>query len=493
MVHREAEFDDFAREPLLPWKLSRLGPPLAVSAAGDVYLGGAAGQPGMLRVAGGDGAVLTFPEYAACEDTAALFFDADGDGDDDFYVVSGGVEAEPGSELLRDRLYRNGGDGGWVHDPAAVSGNDVGGCGAAADFDRDGDLDLFVGGRSVPGHYPVPAPSRWLENDGAGRFTEFEPPLGAIPSLAPGTGGIVTGAACADVDGDGWVELILTREWGSPVLIANRGGALSDATAGAGLAGLSGWWTTLVTADLDRDGDTDFAAGNYGLNSKYRASPEAPAVVYYGDFDRSGRSQLIEAEFEDGTLFPGRGRSCSAAAIPGLADKFPSFHAFASASLAEVYSPERLDAAARLEATTLESGAFLNDGHGRFRLVPFPRLAQAAPVFGIAVADVDGDGHPDLYLVGNHFSPQPETGRMDGGLSLLLKGTGDGTFTAVPPATSGLVLPGDSKSVATTDLDRDGHPDLLVGQNDAPLVWFRKRGIGGRAPSRPQPGAPGIQ
>ncbi|MEO8429082.1 MAG: VCBS repeat-containing protein, partial [Verrucomicrobiota bacterium] len=456
--HRENDYDDYQREPLLPWKLSQLGPGLAVGDVNgdgldDLYLGGAAGQIGLLCLHEASGRFRPVPqpcfeEDKANEDMGALFFDADADGDLDLYVVSGGVECESGDPVLRDRLYLNDGNGNFTKAPVGALPDlrDSGSVVAAADFDRDGDLDLFVGGRVVPGKYPLTPNSRLLRND-HGRFIEV------TDEIAHGLkqSGLVTSAVWSDVNGDGWLDLLMTHEWGPVKLYLNNQGRLEDHTREAGLADKLGWWNGIAAGDLDGDGDIDYIVGNFGLNTRYRAAPQRPVLAFYGEFDNTGRKQLIEAYYEGETLYPLRVRSDSVAVFPLLAEKFPTFQSFAAAALQDIYSPTSLAMAQRFEVNSLESAVLLNDGKGHFTFRALPRLAQAAPAFGVAIADVDGDGKPDLYLAQNFFSPQPETGRMDGGLSLLLRGNGDGSFTPVWPKESGLVVPGDAKGLVVID------------------------------------------
>ncbi|MGI9243316.1 MAG: CRTAC1 family protein, partial [Verrucomicrobiales bacterium] len=340
------------------------------------------------------------------------------------------------------------------------------------DFDSDGDLDLFVGGRVVPGSYPLAAESRLLRNSGG----DFED---VTDQLAPGLrdAGMVTGALWSDADGDGLCDLLVTYEWGPVRLFKNEAGQLSDQTEAAGLVERSGWWNGISGGDFDNDGDIDYVITNFGLNTKYKASPERPTFLYYGDFEGDGRMRLVEAEFENETLYPVRGRSCSSEAMPFLLDKFDSYKGFAIASVEEIYSPENLEASIRFEATELRSGILLNDGGGSFGFQPLPRIAQIAPGFGSSVCDFDGDGNLDLYIVQNFFHPQAETGRMAGGVSQLLRGLGDGRFSPVGPAESGLVVPGDAKSLAQVDLDSDGRPDFLVGINaSAPELFLNRTG-----------------
>ncbi|RIK74872.1 MAG: RNA-binding protein [Planctomycetota bacterium] len=490
LVHEEQPYDDFAREPLLPNKLSQLGPGMAwgdVDGDGDddLFVGGAAGKPGRLAINYGNGQFRATSTQATddadgapwladrdCEDMAPLFFDADGDGDLDLYVASGGVECDPQSEVLRDRLYLNDGKGRFARAPDGTLPDlrDSGGVVCAADWDRDGDLDLFVGGRVIPGKYPLPARSRLLRNDG-GKFIDATDDV--AKSLAES--GLVTAAVWSDADGDGWLDLLVAHEWGPVKLFQNdRGQQLVDRTQEAGLADYSGWFNGLAARDLDNDGDIDYVATNFGLNTKYHASREKPALLYYGDFENNGKMHLVEAEYEGKTLFPVRGRGCSSASMPFIKEKFGNYHEFAVASLQDIYTPDCLEKAHRFAATALESAVLINEG-GRFKWSALPRLAQTSPSFGLAITEVDGDAKPDIYLAQNFFHPQIETGRMGGGLSMLLRGRGDGEFDPVLAAQSGLVAPGDSKSLTTADVNGDGLLDFVVGVNDGPVQVFERR------------------
>ncbi len=279
---------------------------------------------------------------------------------------------------------------------------------------------------------------------------------------------MVTGAIWSDADGDAWLDLLLTHEWGTVSLFLNSEGKFADATASAGLSQLTGWWNGITGGDFDADGDIDYAVTNFGLNTKYHASPEKPALLYYGDLDGSGKKRIIEAEFEGEVCYPIRGKSCSTHAIPSLAKKFSSYRDFALAELVDLYPATQLDAALKFEARLLESGLLINGGDGKFTFEPLPRLAQIAPGFGVVAGEFDGDGRTDLAIAQNFFSPQPETGRMDGGLSLLLSGNGDGTFRAHPPSRSGIVVSGDASALTTADHNGDGAPDLHFAINSEP-------------------------
>ena len=477
--HREKEFDDFASQPLLPNKLSQLGPGLAVADCNgdgqdDIYMGGAKGQIGLLLVANKSGGfdrqrVPAFNSDRQCEDMGALWIDVDADGDLDLYVVSGGVESEPDADALADRLYLNDGDGQFTKadDELLPQLRDSGSTVCAADFDRDGDVDLFVGSRVTPGSYPESTASRLLRNDD-GKFTEV------TQELAPGLleAGMVTSGVWSDANGDGWVDLLVSTEWGPIKIFTNDNGALVESTEDARLSEITGWFNGITARDLDGDNDIDYVVTNFGLNTKYHATKEKPVLLYYGDFEGTGEKQIVEAEFEEDTLFPIRGKSCSSNAMPTLAEKFDTYSAFASASLVEIYTPTCINESARYECNTLESGVLFNDGTGKFEFIALPRFAQLSPSFGVLATEIDGDGYPDLYLAQNFFTPQPETGRMDSGMGLLLRGHPEAEFEVAMPNQSGLVVEGDATAACLAYASQDAETTLVIGQNDdAPKVF----------------------
>jgi hypothetical protein len=379
-------------------------------------------------------------------------------------------------------LYRNeGGNDGdieWSKVTDAIPDlTDSGGTVVAADVDRDGDLDLFVGGRLVPGAYPTAPQSRLLLNEN-GRFVD------ASASVAPGlaTVGMVTGAIWSDANNDGWIDLLLTTEFGPVRFFRNDSGQLIDATSDTRIDQLTGWWNGITAADIDLDGDMDYAVTNFGHNTKYHPSMDRPHTVFYGDFAGDGRNHIVEAKPGGEELLPVRGRSCSSNAMPFLQKKFETYHAFASATLPEIYTEKCLQNALRLHVNTLTSGVLVNDGHAHFVFQPLPVLAQVAPAFGIQFTYMDADAFPDLILAQNFFSPQRETGRMAGGLGLALKGNGDGTFEQVWPSESGIVIPTDSTAVSTTDLNEDGWPDLQVAVNDGPIKTYLRSNVSDQPP-----------
>ena len=475
--HTENEFDDFVREPLIPFQLSRLGAGVAISDVNgdglvDAYCSGAAGQSGQLLINEGGKSFkpVSGPwlEHAASEDMGALFFDADGDGDNDLYVASGGNEFDVADAKYVDRLYLNDGKGQFTMASGALPDfRDSSGAVSAADFDRDGDLDLFVGSRSVPGKYPLIPESRLLINDG-GKFTE------ASADISGGAAkkGLVTSALWSDYDNDGWIDLILTLEWGPVAFFRNRNGKLEDTTIDSGVEENKGWWHGIAAGDLDADGDIDYVVTNHGTNTKYHTTPEHPHRLYYADFDNSGTLDLVETEYEGDIEYPVRGRSCSSRCMPFIADKFKSFEDYSKASAPEIYGTDRTERPFH-EITMLETVVLWNDGEGFFDAKPLGHLAQSSPAFGVAIADFDADGNLDIMLANNFFGSQPETNLMDGGLCQLIRGNGDGTFSEVWPKESGITISGDSNGLAVADLDGDGDVDAMVAVNNEPLEVLR--------------------
>ncbi len=482
----EAPFDDFARQSLLPHAFSQLGPGQAwgdVDGDGDydLYLGGSTRLPGMLYLRNGTpeepkfelSSQDVFLADAEHEDLGALFFDADSDGDQDLYVVSGSVEAEPGDPVFQDRLYLNQGGGNFERASGAAlpKFTDSGAAISAADFDRDGDLDLFAGSRIVPGQYPLVPVSHFLRNDG-GQFTDATAEVCAGLSKT----GLVTSSLWTDVDQDGWIDLLVAHDWGPVKVFRNAGnGTLEDMTEAAGLADVLGWWNGLAARDLDGDGDMDFVATNFGTNTIYHASLQAPELIFFNDFDNSGKAHIVEAHFDHDTCYPRRGLSCSSRAMPYIKDKIQTYHNYGLSTLTNIYDVGLLEKALRHKVNNTHTSVFLNDGEGRFTVRDLPTLAQFSPGYGVVITDVNVDGHADIYLVHNTFSPQVETGPMDCGLSALLLGKGDGTFRALWPAESGLIVPGDAKSLAVTDLNGDSLPDFAIGNNNEDPQVFLNR------------------
>jgi hypothetical protein len=491
LIHREQAYDDFARQPLLPMKLSQLGPGLAlgdVNADGldDLFLGGAAGDSGALSIQQGNGKwaisqdlFLPWSEDVGVEDMGAVLFDADGDSDLDLLLVSGGVECEAGDEKLRDRLFINDGSGTFQRAAGGALPDlrDSGSVAAVADYDRDGDLDVFIGGRSIPGRYPETPVSRLLENNG-GTFRDRAAERAPDIRLT----GLVTSALWSDVNGDGWIDLLVTHDWGPIKLFLNQKGRLRDATQSAGIADLLGWWNGIAGRDLDGDGDIDYVATNLGRNTCYRVSAARPAKLFYGKFAVGDEKRVIvEGKYdEDGRLVPTRNKPEVEKALPFVEAAYPTFHEFASATLEEIVGPKALEDSLQLSANFVDSVVLRNDGRGYFTVEPLPVLAQVSPGFGVVMSDFNADGLSDVYVVQNCYSPRREIGRWAGGASAMLVGQENGQLASMPFRESGLLVPEDAKSALATDINADGWPDLVVGVNNAMVIALEHQGVPGR-------------
>ncbi len=445
--HWENKFDDFARQMMLPHKFSDTGPAFAIGDVNgdgldDIFMGGSKGFEGRLLEQKPDGTfgIMAFPDLTTdriYEDADALFFDADGDGDNDLYVVSGGNEFRAGSRNYQDRLYINDGKGHFARaDDALPKLTESGSCVRAADYDGDGDPDLFVGGRHTPWQYPLPTKSTLLRNDN-GKFTDVTAKI-AKDFLKIG---MINDAVWTDFDNDGKTDLVLAGEWIPVTVFRNAGDKFENVTAQSGLENTTGWWFGIAKADMDGDGDEDLILGNYGLNYEHKPSPEKPLHVFYSDFDNNGLGDLVLAYYEGDRLFPVRERNRSVRQVPLLREKFLTYKAFALADVYEIYGKENLKRALHLEAKTFTSYYAENTGDGKFSLRPLPVEAQFSTINAILTDDYNGDGYRDIIIAGNLFGVEVETVRPDAGIGLLLTGDGKGNFTPVNYLESGILLP----------------------------------------------------
>jgi len=486
--HAENDFNDFDREPLMPHLLSAEGPALAVGDVNgdgldDMYLGGAKWRPGRVAVQQRDGSFRASPQPSIAadslaEDVDAAFFDADGDGDRDLYVVSGGNEFwDSAGGALQDRLYLNDGRGGLQRAPEALpSFFENGSCVAPGDFDGDGDVDLFVGSRVVARRYGATPSSHLLRNEGGGRFTDVT--RERAPELA--AAGMVTAAAWVPRGAAGALDLVVVGEWTPVRVFRQERGRLVDATAAAGLAGTDGWWNSVTVADLDGDGHADLVLGNLGLNSYVKASAAEPARLYVHDFGANGSIEQILTFYKHGVSYPLQGRDDLVRLVPALRSRYPSYASFGAARVEDIFPAEELRQATVLEARQFASAVALSDGAGRYTLRPLPLEAQFAPVYASVAADFDGDGRTDLLLGGNEFGVPPMLGRYDASYGLLLRGTGGGQFAAVDMAESGVAIDGQVRDLKP--LRQAGGGQLIaVARNDDALLLLRPlRGGGGR-------------
>jgi hypothetical protein len=479
--HREKEFVDYSAQPLLPYMLSRQGPPLAAgdvtgNGLDDVFIGGSAGFPGVLFLQQEDG---TFVESSQrqlwetdrnYEDCGALFFEADGDGLLDLYVTSGGYQLSPVSDLLQDRLYINQGGGRFVKDAAALPDMLTStGTVTAGDFTGDGKLDLFVGGRLVPRNYPYPTRSYVLRNDG-GSFTDITEV--AAPELVR-PGGMVTDAVWIDFNADERLDLVTAGEWMPLKFFENDGERLRDVTGSVSPPAMRGWWYSLESGDFNSDGNPDLVAGNLGLNYAYTTSKDSTFGIYADDFTQNRTTDIVLTQEIEGTEYPFFGLAFLGPAMYTLGVQFSSYESFAGASVQEVFG-SRLQQAVHYEADTFASTYLQNDGHGQFTAFPLPNLAQISPINDIIVHDVDGDGNLDLIVAGNLYDSEPNTPRADAGNGLWLRGDGRGGFSPVPPFSSGFLAPWQVTDLALITTPRG--KAVLVANNSDTLQAFTLSG-----------------
>jgi enediyne biosynthesis protein E4 len=448
-LHLDDPAHDFNHERLLPWKMSAPGPCIAVGDVNgdqldDCFIGnGPNALAGLFIQTPGGGfrssSADLFAADRAYEDTGCIFFDADRDGDLDLLVCSGGNAFPANSPNYPPRLYRNDGKGNFSRTPGSIplakeSIHSV----SAHDYDGDGDLDLFLGGWCVPGSYPATPSSFVLKNEtsasgGDIRFADVTAQV--APAFAKI--GMVRGIAWADLDGDRTAEMVVAGEWMPLQVFALSGGRLELATAKFGLEGTEGFWRSLVAADVDGDGDTDLVAGNLGLNTRYKASAEAPLRMFAKDFDGNGSMDPIMTQTENGQNAPVAFRDVLLKQVPMLKKKLVRHAAYARATLSDLFPEKDLQAAQQLRCNTLASTVFLNQ-NGRFSPKNLPNLAQVSPLYAIQPVDYDNDGDLDLFAAGNDWGQQVETGRLDAGSGVVLRNDGSGNFTALMPYASGL-------------------------------------------------------
>ena len=475
--HQENEFDDYKTQVLLPHKMSTFGPCMAkadINGDGleDLFIGGAATHPGQIFLQKSDGTFEGSTGEALRsdkirEDIGAAFFDFDQDGDQDLYVVSGGNEFMADSKSYQDRLYINDGSGIFTKGEDLlpkmhISGSKV----YPADFDQDGDLDLFVGGRHNTWSYPEPVSSALLRNE-EGKFVNVTADL--APDLIDI--GMVNDASWFDHNQDGYPDLVLVGEWMPITILQNNGTGFSKIAPNAGLVQSEGWWFSVETADMDQDGDLDIIAGNLGLNYKYKASPEEPFEVYYYDFDNNKSKDVVLTYYNFGIKYPLRGRQCSSEQVPLLTEKFPTYNLFAESDVSEIYGENALENALHYEAYTFASAYFENQGNGAFKRQDLPVMAQLSSVNDLITEDFNGDAHLDILLAGNLYSSEVETTRNDAGFGLLLTGDGKGNFTTHNQRESGFFVPYNVKSLIRL---QSGQKQLiLAGCNNDWLQVFR--------------------
>lgn len=475
--HEENQFDDFIKEILLPHRQSEHGPFVEKAdfnedGLEDIFIGGASGQAARLFMQQADGSFKrlnqpVFSDHAEHEDVGVEVFDFDGDQDLDIYVVSGSGEFYQGNQdLLKDRLYLNDGAGNFQNAPEGTLPNDLraGAEALSGDLDQDGDLDLIVLNRNVPGQYPLGPKSAIYINEN-GKFLNqtntFSSELAALEQMAV-DGDLV------DIDGNGFEDLILVGEWTTPQIFLNDGQTM--ALMDNEFDDLKGWWRSVEVSDLDNDGDLDIIVGNIGRNNKYHPKKESPLYLFYNDFDDNGLGDIVLSKSNGEELLPVRGRECSSQQMPFILDKFESYDKFANANLAAIYSQEGLDEALQLEVNNFKSGILWNND-GDFEFEAFPTKAQFGAINDIIVKDFNGDGASDLLVAGNFYGSEVETVRYDSHYGTVLINEGNRSFSIMPYVESGLKLDSDVRDIELVQVQ--GEEQLIVVSNDAPLMSYR--------------------
>lgn len=470
-VHKENYFRDFTRQLLLLNYLSREGPCMAkadVDKDGreDLFIGGASGQAGgiLLSTQSGKFRLLNnsaFEKDAIHEDTAAEFADIDNDGDVDLYVGSGGYEAESDS-ILEDRIYLNDGKGNFTRKVKALPEFRISSsCVKSADIDNDGDLDFFVGGRVIPGKYPLAPESKILINDGKGNFTD------ATRIIAPGlqTAGMVTDAVWIDLNQDKKDDLILIGEWMPIKIFMNLGTRLEDQSSSYINFPSNGWWNRIYADDMDGDGDKDLIIGNLGLNAQFRASEKEPISLYYKDFDSNGSIDPVFCYYINGVSYPASSRDDITEQIPYLKNKFLHYKTYSIATINDLFSADELKGSTKLSANLLKTIYLENRGKEGFRSIELPVEAQFAPVYAIRSIDVNNDDKKDLVLAGNNTWTRVKFGQYTANHGMVFLGDGKGHFRYMPQQESGLKIRGNVRSIEI--LSTPNSKSLIFGLNDS--------------------------
>ena len=478
-THKKNIFNDFQRERLLPHKLSALGPQMATADVNgdgliDVFVPGGIGTASKLLLQTSTGQFIpangsVFDQTESIEIVNAHFFDANGDGAVDLYLVSGGNEKKSGDIAYADLLFYNNGKGQFSPATNALpelrqSNLAI----ASADMDGDGDLDLFLGGRLEPGNYPLSPGSYILENQGNGTFRDGTQKMGPdLKSL-----GMVTDASFSDIDGDGLQDLILVGEWLPITIFKNAGGVLTPLGNNTGLENTSGWWNTIEAVDYDNDGDLDFVVGNYGLNSQLKTSEEEPVGLYFDDFDGNGSMDPILTQFIQGQEYPAYSKDDMLEQLAVLKGKYINYSDYASQKITDVFSADQLTNAGKLNAKTFAHLVLENTGAFTFNAHKLPQMTQWAPIYAISSGDFNADGHPDIILAGNFFDSRVKFGRFDAGRGVVLLGDGNGDWDVLSPGESGLNLRGEIRDIEYLS-NSEAKAQLLISQTDGPILQFQ--------------------
>jgi hypothetical protein len=489
--HSQINYIDFNIQKLIPHQFSSYGPSLAagdVNGDGldDIIIGGNSSFGSTLLLQQSNGSflqkTLILPSEkndAQYQDMGTILFDVDGDGDLDLYVGRGGYQSRPNSVGYQDQFYVNDGYGNFKSDSLALPSNFTSkSCVRAIDYDKDGDLDLFVSGRVEPWNYPKPVSSFIYRNDSKNGRIRFTDVTAQVAKKLDNIG-LVSDALFTDFDNDGWPDLVLAGEWMPVTFLKNDKGVFKNVTGNSGIASQIGWWNSIVSGDFDNDGDIDYVVANLGENSFYKASQKYPVTVYAKDFDNTGNysaflSSYLTASQEDTSKkeFPVNNRDDIIKQMIRLRVRFPDYKSYANITMDSFFTKEQLAGALIIRANNFNSCYCRNDGDGHFTLIPLPFMAQLSALNGMIADDFDGDGNLDIVMNTNDFGADLMSGRYDALNGLLLKGDGNGGFTPQSILESGIYIPGDGKALIKLR-DKNGRYLLAASQNRGPLKVFK--------------------
>ena len=465
-VHEQEDFNDFNQQKLLPHKFSEYGPSLAAGdlngdGIDDLVIGGnnALATTILLQQAKGGFAEKKLPfskrePNTFYQDMGIALFDADKDNDLDIYIAHGGYETKPGNEVYQDVFYINDGKGNFKQDTGSMPANfSSKSCVRPFDFDKDGDLDLFIGGRVEPWRYPLPVSAFIYRNDSKPNEVVFTDVTSTVaPELKDI--GLICDAIVSDYDNDGWPDLVLAGEWMPVTFLKNNNGGFTNATAASGIAAEKGWWNSITSGDFDNDGDMDYVTGNLGQNSFYKASAEQPLSVYAKDFDKNDNfdaflSLYLPSSQDTMTKkeYPAHLRDEALKQMISVRAKFVNYKSYARATMSELLTKEQLENAYIGRASNLNSAYIRNDGNGKFTLAPLPWFAQLSSLNGMVADDFNNDGNLDLVVNTNDYSTNVSVGRYDALNGLLLLGDGKGNFTPKSILESGIFIAGNGKAL----------------------------------------------
>jgi hypothetical protein len=478
--HAESAFFDFGSQRAVPQKYSQQGPAIATGdvngdGLADFFVGGAAYQSVKLFIQNKTGKFDSrdlVKGLKNAEDLGAVFFDSDGDKDLDLVITGGSPEFGVNTLYNQPRLYTNDGRGNFARDPDALPNtiSDITKSVAVADFDLDGDLDLFIGGRLLPQKYPSSPRSYILQNE-HGRFIDV------TKQVCPGLEfpGLIADALFSDFNNDKKPDLVLCGEWMPVRFFVNEKGRFREITANTGLKNMNGQWRSVQAADLDNDGDIDFVAGNLGLNNKFHIAPDRPLKLFVGDFDANNFTDLVPAYYikdNEGKydLFPALDRAQLADQVPSVKKKFLLHLDYARTSMTQLLDYIHAKDLVEKECGLAASVWIENLSNGQFKAHLLPMEAQFAPVNAIIADDLDGDGLKDLLLAGNEYQAEVVSGQYDASYGLFLKADGKGQFKPLTPVQSGFILDGDIKAMTKVSVKKKAM--IVAAVNNAPIKCF---------------------